>query len=155
MINELDLISEIVTVLPLQIRFLKQYTELNKALYCKIKMWFPFKNRDFVARVTSYDLLEELDEVLLWGHSVAEHELKGVDVPKVDCKTARMDISVGEMVIKPRVLEDGQLVSFANARTKICKNIVRGTARTAPLIPQTPAQSASAKSTTTGCISSS
>lgn len=47
-INEFDLIPEIITMIPVETRYLKEYTEINKVLYIKMKLWFPFKNRDAV-----------------------------------------------------------------------------------------------------------
>merc|ERR1712110_1390976 len=108
-INEFDLMSEIITLVPIESRYLKEYTELHKALYAKIKLWFPFKNRDVVARVSAYDLLNEHDEVLLWGESIEDEKGVDFDVPKVDKKTIRMDMNMGEGVIKPRILKDGTL----------------------------------------------
>jgi len=108
-INEFDLISEIITLVPVETRYLKEFTELNKALYIKMDLWFPFKNRDAVAQVKAYDLLQDHDEVLLWGQSVTEQQVEGVDVPKVDKKTVRMECKMGEGVIKPRIMQNGNL----------------------------------------------
>ena len=47
-INEFDLINEIVTIIPMETRYLKQFTEMNKVLYSKMKMWWPLKDRDAV-----------------------------------------------------------------------------------------------------------
>ena len=58
----------------------------------------------------AYDLLEDHDEVLLWGQSVPEEALKGdCDVPVEDKKTVRMWCSIGEGVIKPKMMENGKL----------------------------------------------
>ena len=47
-INEFDLMSEVVTVVPMQTKYLKEFTNLDKAIYANIKMWWPLKNRDVV-----------------------------------------------------------------------------------------------------------
>ena len=60
-----------------------------------------------VAHVQAYDLLDEYDEILICGRSVEQFE--GVDIPKVEKGTLRLDVSMAEGVIKPKLMDDGSL----------------------------------------------
>eukprot|EP01084_Bolivina_argentea_P051755 95194_1 len=133
-INEFDLMKEIVTICPMETIYLKQFTNLNKVIYSSIKMWWPLKNRDSVAHVRAYDLLNEYDEVLIWGKSF--DTIDGVDIPVVPDGTKRMDVTMAEGAIKPIILDNGELgtevISVFNIdfKTFIPKGILNWVTRT-------------------------
>eukprot|EP00486_Rosalina_sp_Unknown_P002770 CAMPEP_0201577802 /NCGR_PEP_ID=MMETSP0190_2-20130828/24336_1 /ASSEMBLY_ACC=CAM_ASM_000263 /TAXON_ID=37353 /ORGANISM="Rosalina sp." /LENGTH=162 /DNA_ID=CAMNT_0048010221 /DNA_START=85 /DNA_END=573 /DNA_ORIENTATION=+ len=70
-------------------------------------MWWPLKNRDAVAHVRAYDLLDEHDEILIWGKSV--DKVEDVEIPKIEKGTLRLDVNMAEGVIKPKLTEDGEI----------------------------------------------
>lgn len=97
--------SEVVTIAPVETKYLKEFTVLDKAIYAKLKMWWPLKDRDVICHVHGYDLLEEYDEILIWGKS--HEEIKGVDIPKCDKKTVRISVVMASGAIKPKMMDDG------------------------------------------------
>ena len=60
-----------------------------------------------VAHVRAYDLLNEHDEILIWGKST--DKVDGVEIPELEKGTIRMDVTMAEGVIKPKIMENGQL----------------------------------------------
>merc|ERR1712129_693734 len=106
-INEFDLLSEVVTIAPVETKYLKEFTVLDKVVYAKIKMWWPLKNRDVVAHAHAYDLLDEFDEILIWGKS---HEtIKGVGIPKCENGAIRVEVTMASGAIKPKLMDNGEL----------------------------------------------
>eukprot|EP01084_Bolivina_argentea_P230360 388592_1 len=133
-INEFDLIQEIVTIVPLETKYLKEWTHLNKVIYGKVFMWWPFKNRDAVVHIRAYDLLGEHDEVLICGKS--SEDIKDITVPIMDEKTMRVDIRMGQGVIRPTLMDNGdvgtQVIAMLNVdfKTSLPKTLVNWITRT-------------------------
>ena len=51
--------------------------------------------------------MNEYDEVIVWGKSI--ETMDNVEIPECEKGTARIDVTMAEGVIKPKILDNGQM----------------------------------------------
>ena len=100
-LNEIDLMNEIMTIIKTEGQFLKQFNDRHKIMFNKMYMWWPLKNRYAVCTVKAYDLLTDFNEIFIWGKTLKNRNAHNIELPKLDKKDVEFEVVMGNGVIKP------------------------------------------------------
>lgn len=103
-----------VTIIPLECSFLKEYSDVDKVLWSKVKMWWPLHHRDVVVGVFAYDCLQERDSIVIIGSSVDESSAAAskskIKIDKNDNNNENKEDDT--KVVKNKALADSELTKI-------------------------------------------
>ena len=98
-INEFDLMHEILTIIKTEAKFLKEFNDRYKIVFFKMFMFWPFKNRYAICTAKAYDLLNDFNEILIWGQTLNNRAT--IESPNLNESDVEFKVLMGNGVVKP------------------------------------------------------